>query len=138
MIEIVLRYSNKLRIRSVRSLWDQWLVQTLSRKAPYGMSEIFVQLFQHTDGITLILCARPGHRGPVLELCQLASISGEPPQDQAICATQMQNQLPDTVCASDRMRCCFLRRNSFEGFENGRAMPRLTLKCSPQLLFQPA
>src|SRR6188508_3094821 len=105
MIEIVLRYADELRIGSVRSLGDQWLVQTLSRKVPYCPSEIFVQSFQHADGITPVLGAKLWHRGPVLRLCQLPPISVEPPQDQVIRAAQMQNQLPDTVSAGDRMRC---------------------------------
>ena len=46
MIEIVLCYANELSIGRVGRLGDQWLLQTLFRKALYCLSECFVQLFQ--------------------------------------------------------------------------------------------
>ncbi|MGH9970243.1 MAG: hypothetical protein ACREBG_20940, partial [Pyrinomonadaceae bacterium] len=46
-------------------------------------------------------------------------------------AIQMQNQLPDTVSARDRMRRCLGRSDAFEDFEHGRAMPRVTLGHAP-------
>src|SRR5262245_12257941 len=136
MIEMVLRYTDELRVGGVGRLWDQWLVQTFCGEALYCTPEFFVHLFQRADAITPVLGTGLRNSRPVLGLRQLPPIPIEPAQDQAIIGAQMQDQLPDAVRARDGMRRRLLGRDAIKYFENGWAMPRLTLPCPPQLLFQ--
>ncbi|MGH9972208.1 MAG: hypothetical protein ACREBG_31060, partial [Pyrinomonadaceae bacterium] len=58
VIQMVLRHANELGVGRVGRLGHQPLVETFPRKAPYRLSEIVVELFQHTDRIPPVLGTR--------------------------------------------------------------------------------
>src|SRR5678815_3007874 len=138
MIEMVLCHANKLRVSRIGRLGHQRLVETLRGKTQYRLPEFVIELFEHANGITPILRTRLRDRWPALRLCEWPGVSTHPPQNQAVVGGQMENQLPDTVSASDRVRRCLDRRDVFKDFKYGRAVPRVTLKCPLHLLFEPS
>src|SRR5262249_6390282 len=102
-----------------------------------GPPQLGVELLERAYRLTPVLLGRLRHSRPALSRRQLPAVPAKPPQHQAVVAAQVQDQLPDAVCARDRMRCGLMRRDTVEHLEHGGAVPRIPLECSPKLLFEP-
>src|SRR4051794_12815481 len=71
---------------------------------------------------------------PIFRVSELCWIALEPAQARALPCRDVQRQLPDRMCAGNRMRRGFLRRDSFQQREHRWSMPRFTFECTSKLI----